>query len=69
MGNKIIIIGSGFSSLSAACYLAKKDFEQFIAELNNDGTNKESHTSPSVNEKKIAKRKQRNNSILVLGKV
>ncbi len=34
MGNKIIIIGSGFSSLSAACYLAKKDFKVTIVEKN-----------------------------------
>jgi phytoene desaturase len=34
MGNKIIIIGSGFSSLSAACYLAKKGKKVTIIEKN-----------------------------------
>ena len=31
---KIIIIGSGFSSLSAACHLAKKGFEVEVFEKN-----------------------------------
>ena len=31
---KVIIIGSGFSSLSASCYLAKKGFEVLILEKN-----------------------------------
>lgn len=34
MGKKVIIIGSGFSSLSASCYLAKKGFEVCIYEKN-----------------------------------
>ncbi|MFX0558246.1 phytoene desaturase family protein [Maribacter sp. CXY002] len=34
MGKKIIIIGSGFSSLSASCYLAKAGFEVSIFEKN-----------------------------------
>lgn len=35
MGKKVIIIGSGFSSLSAACYLAQEGFEVSIYEKNN----------------------------------
>ena len=31
---KVVIIGSGFSSLSAACYLAKKDFDVSLYEKN-----------------------------------
>ena len=31
---KIVVIGSGFSALSAACYLAKNDFEVVILEKN-----------------------------------
>lgn len=31
---KIIIIGSGFSSLSAACYLAKDGYEVTVFERN-----------------------------------
>ena len=31
---KIIVIGSGFSSLSAACYLAKEGFEVHLLEKN-----------------------------------
>ncbi len=34
MGNKVAIIGSGFSSLSAACYLAKAGFDVSIYEKN-----------------------------------
>ncbi|WP_340203373.1 phytoene desaturase family protein [Ascidiimonas sp. W6] len=34
MGNKIIVIGSGFSSLSAACYLAKQGHQITIIEKN-----------------------------------
>lgn len=34
MKNKIIIIGSGFSSLSAACYLAKSGYDVTILEKN-----------------------------------
>ncbi|MFT6994667.1 MAG: phytoene desaturase [Maribacter sp.] len=34
MGNKVSIIGSGFSSLSAACYLAKEGFNVSIYEKN-----------------------------------
>jgi phytoene desaturase len=34
MGKNVIIIGSGFSSLSAACYLAKKGFDVCIYEKN-----------------------------------
>ncbi|ASV29011.1 phytoene desaturase family protein [Maribacter cobaltidurans] len=34
MGNKIVIIGSGFSSLSAACYLAKEGNDVSIYEKN-----------------------------------
>jgi len=33
---KVIIIGSGFSSLSAACYLGKAGFEVCVYEKNND---------------------------------
>jgi phytoene desaturase len=35
MSKKVIIIGSGFSGLSAACYLAKSGFEVTILEKNN----------------------------------
>lgn len=35
MNRKIIVIGSGFSSLSASCYLAKKGFEVCLYEKNN----------------------------------
>ena len=34
MGEKVIIIGSGFSSLSASCYLAKQGYEVSIYEKN-----------------------------------
>ena len=34
MKKKIVIIGSGFSSLSAASYLAKKDFDVHVYEKN-----------------------------------
>lgn len=34
MAKKVIVIGSGFSSLSAACYLAKEGFEVSIYEKN-----------------------------------
>ncbi|RTE51673.1 phytoene desaturase [Arenibacter aquaticus] len=34
MGKKVIIIGSGFSSLSASCYLAKMGYEVHIYEKN-----------------------------------
>ena len=34
MKNKVIIIGSGFSSLSASCYLAKQGFDVTILEKN-----------------------------------
>jgi len=34
MGEKVIIIGSGFSSLSASCYLAKKGYDVSIYEKN-----------------------------------
>jgi len=34
MGKNVIIIGSGFSSLSASCYLAKKGFDVCIYEKN-----------------------------------
>lgn len=34
-GEKVIIIGSGFSSLSAACYLAKEGYDVEIFEKNN----------------------------------
>lgn len=34
MGKKVIVIGSGFSSLSAACYLAKDGFDVSIYEKN-----------------------------------
>ncbi len=34
MKNKIIVIGSGFSSLSAACYLAKEGYEVEVLEKN-----------------------------------
>ena len=34
MKRKVVIIGSGFSSLSAASYLAKKDFEVHVFEKN-----------------------------------
>ena len=36
MKKKVIIIGSGFSSLSAACYLGKAGFEVCVYEKNND---------------------------------
>ena len=35
MKKKITIIGSGFSALSAACYLAKKGHEVVVFEKNN----------------------------------
>ncbi|MBC8770315.1 phytoene desaturase [Arenibacter sp. BSSL-BM3] len=35
MGEKVIIIGSGFSSLSASCYLAKQGYDVSIYEKNN----------------------------------
>jgi phytoene desaturase len=35
MNKKVVIIGSGFSSLSAACYLAKAGFDVSIYEKNN----------------------------------
>jgi phytoene desaturase len=35
MKNKILIIGSGFSSLAASCYLAKADYDVSILEKNN----------------------------------
>jgi phytoene desaturase len=35
MSKKVIVIGSGFSGLSAACYLAKAGFEVTILEKNN----------------------------------
>ena len=34
MSKKVAIIGSGFSSLSAAAYLAKKKFEVHVYEKN-----------------------------------
>ncbi|MBT8291120.1 MAG: NAD(P)-binding protein, partial [Muriicola sp.] len=34
MSKKVVIIGSGFSSLSAACYLAKAGFEVDVFEKN-----------------------------------
>jgi phytoene desaturase len=34
MKRKIVLIGSGFSSLSAACYLAKEDYEVHVYEKN-----------------------------------
>jgi phytoene desaturase len=36
MSKKIIIIGSGFSSLSASCYLAKAGYDVTILEKNDD---------------------------------
>ena len=36
MHKKVVIIGSGFSSLSAACYLAKAGFDVTILEKNSD---------------------------------
>ena len=35
MNEKVIIIGSGFSSLSSACYLAKKGYQVDVFEKNN----------------------------------
>ncbi|NNE02880.1 MAG: NAD(P)-binding protein, partial [Eudoraea sp.] len=35
MSKKVAIIGSGFSSLSASCYLSKQGFEVTIYEKNN----------------------------------
>ena len=35
MSKKVSIIGSGFSSISAACYLAKEGFEVHVYEKNN----------------------------------
>ena len=35
MKKKVVIIGSGFSSLSASCYLAKNGFEVSVFEKNN----------------------------------
>ena len=35
MKNKVLIIGSGFSSLSASCYLAKAGYEVVVLEKNN----------------------------------
>lgn len=35
MKKKVVIIGSGFSSLSASCYLAQQGFEVEIYEKNN----------------------------------
>ncbi|MCM4173689.1 phytoene desaturase [Arenibacter sp. TNZ] len=35
MGKKVIIIGSGFASLSASCYLAKQGYDVSIYEKNN----------------------------------
>ena len=34
MKKKVFIIGSGFSSLSAACYLSKEGFEVHVFEKN-----------------------------------
>jgi phytoene desaturase len=34
MGKRVIVIGSGFAGLSAACYLAHKDYEVIILEKN-----------------------------------
>ena len=36
MDKSISIIGSGFSSLSAACYLAKQGYNVSVYEKNND---------------------------------
>ena len=35
MNTKVIVIGSGFSSLSAACYLSKNGYDVTIYEKNN----------------------------------
>ena len=35
MKNKVLIIGSGFSSLAASCYLAKAGYEVIVVEKNN----------------------------------
>lgn len=35
MGKKVVVIGSGFSSLSAACYLAKDGYDVSVYEKNN----------------------------------
>jgi phytoene desaturase len=35
MNQKVIVIGSGFSSISAACYLAKNGHEVEVFEKNN----------------------------------
>ena len=34
MNEKVIIIGSGFSSLSSACYLSKKGYQVEVFEKN-----------------------------------
>ncbi len=34
MGKKLVIIGGGFSSLAASCYLAKDGFDVTILEKN-----------------------------------
>ena len=35
MKHKVVIIGSGFSSLAASCYLAKNGYDVTILEKNN----------------------------------